>query len=133
MVALWRRLPVVVRAAVTGLLVATAGTGPWALLVSANLRHASAVPWAVPPTALYLWLFWRYVRGAGWPRSTADARRECSRVRPLPDDVWSAALIAGVVGIAAVLLFQNVLGRMVTLPQQRDIDPSRYPLATVAA
>jgi len=124
---------VVVRAVVTGLLVATAGTGPWALLVAANLKHGSAVPWAVAPTALYLWLFWRWVRGAGWPRSTADARRECSRVRPLRDDVWSAALIAGVVGIAAVLLFQNVVGRMVTLPQQRDIDPSRYPLATVAA
>jgi len=130
---LWRRLPVVVRAVVIGLLVATAGTGPWALLGAANLSYGSAVPWAVLPTALYLWLFWRYVKGAGWPRSTADARREGSRVRPLRDDVWSAALIAGVVGIAAVLLFQNVLGRMVTLPQQRDFDPSRYPIATVAA
>jgi membrane protease YdiL (CAAX protease family) len=129
----WRRLPIVVRAVVTGLAVATAGTGPWAWLVSLNLRHGSTVPWAVAPTALGLWLFWRYVRGAGWPRSTADARRACSRVRALPDDVWSAALIAGVVGIASVLLFQNVLGRMVTLPQQRDLDPSKYPLPTIAA
>ena len=133
MVALWRRLPVIVRAAATGLLVATLGTGPWALLVGANLRHGSSVPWAVPPTALYLWLFWRWVRGAGWPRAAAAARREGSRVNPLPDDVWSMALVAGVVGLAAVLLFQNVLARMVVLPQQRDIDPSRYPVLTVAA
>jgi hypothetical protein len=68
--ALWRRFPVVVRAVLTGLVVATAGTTPWAVLVSANTKHLSVVPWAVPPTALYLWLFWRYVRGAGWPRST---------------------------------------------------------------
>ena len=129
----WRRLPVVVRASVTGLAWAIAGTGPWALLVSANLKHGSAVPWAVAPTALWLWLFWRYTRGAGWPRNTADARREGSRVRALPDDVWSAALVAGVVGLVAVLLFQNVLGRMVSLPRQQEIDPSKYPVLTVAA
>lgn len=132
-VTLWRRLPVVVRAVIVGALVATAGTGPWALLVGANLKHGSAVPWAVPPTALYLWLFWRYVRGAGWPRSTSEARRETSRFRRLPDEVWGMAMIAGVVGLVALLMFQNVLGRMVSLPQQRDIDPSRYPLPTVMA
>lgn len=132
-VALWRRLPVVVRAPVTGLLVATAGTGPWALLVAANLKHGSAVPWAVLPTALYLWLFWHYVRGAGWPRSTAEARRTGSRVHRLSDDVWGTALLAGGVGIVGVLVLQNVLGRMVTLPEQRDIDPSGYPALTVAA
>ena len=101
---------------------ATAGTGPWALLVAANLKHGSAVPWAVPPAALYLWIFWRYARGAGQPRSTADSRRATSRVNRLPDDVWGMALLAGAVGIVAILLLQNVLGRMVTLPQQQDID-----------
>ena len=132
-VALWRRLPVVLRASVTGLLVAIAGTGPWALLVAANLKHGSAVPWAVLPTALYLWLFWLYARGAGWPRATAEARGTGSRVHRLSDDVWGTALLAGGVGIVGVLVLQNVLGRMVTLPQQRDIDPSRYPVLTVAA
>jgi membrane protease YdiL (CAAX protease family) len=36
-------------------------------------------------------------------------------------------------GLVSVLLLQGVLGRLVTLPQQQEIDPSRYPLATVAA
>ena len=62
MLALWRRLPVIIRAGLTGLAAATAGTLPWALLVSLNAKYGSAVPWAVPPTALYLWLFWMLAR-----------------------------------------------------------------------
>ncbi len=131
MIALWRRLPVLVRAVLTGLVLAAAGTTPWAVLVSANSKHGSAVPWAVPPTALYLWLFWRYVRGAGWPRSTAQARRSRCRANRLSDDVWGRALFAGGLGLATVVLLQGVMNRLVTLPPQRDLDVSRYPFVTV--
>ena len=38
-------------------------------------QHYSALPWAVPVMAMYLWWYWRYfVQGTGWPRSTAEAR-----------------------------------------------------------
>jgi membrane protease YdiL (CAAX protease family) len=131
MIALWRRLPVIVRAALTGGLVATLGTLPWALLVSLNIRYGSAVPWAVPPTALYLWLFWRYVRGAWWPRSTAETRRTLARANPVPDEMWGLAIFAGLLGLVVVLLLQTVMSRMVTVPQQQDIDPSKYPVLTV--
>jgi membrane protease YdiL (CAAX protease family) len=131
-IALWGRLPVIARAVLTGGLVAVAGTTPWAVLVSLNIKHGSAVPWAVPPTALYLWLFWRWIRGAGWPRSTAEARRVLCRANPVSDDAWAMALVAGLLGLVAVLLFQGVMGRLVTLPQQQDIDPSQYPIMTVA-
>ena len=132
MLALWHRLPVVVKATLTGGLVATLGTLPWAVLVALNVKHGSAVPWAVPPTALYLWLFWRYfVRGAGWPRSTAEARRNLARANPVPDEMWGMAIFAGLLGLVVVLLLQTVMSRLVTIPQQKDIDPSQYPVATV--
>jgi membrane protease YdiL (CAAX protease family) len=127
----WVRLPVLVRAVLTGLAVATAGTLPWAMLVSANITHRSALPWAVPIMAVYLWLFWRYVRGEGWPRSTAAARRTNARANTLPGELWGPALLAGVLGLVVVLLLQGVLGRLVTLPQQRELDPARYPVLTV--
>jgi membrane protease YdiL (CAAX protease family) len=128
----WSHLPVVVRAVVTGGLAAVLGTTPWALFISLNTKHWSAVPWAVPPTALYLWLYWRYVRGAGWPRSTAEARRINSRVNALPDSAWGLAIVAGLLGLVALLRFQGVWGRLVSLPQQRDIDPSQFPVLTLA-
>jgi len=132
MLSLWRRLPVVVRAILAGTVVTSAGTLPWAWLVSENLRHGRAVPWAVVPTAIYLWFYWRYLQGAGWPRATADARRTSLRANRLSGDVWSAALMAGVLGLVALVFFMQVWGRLVRLPQQQDVDPATVPLVTLA-
>ena len=129
---LWPRLPVLGRAVLIGVAAAAAGTLPWAAMVSANTRYQSALPWAVPLMAMYLWVYWRYlVRGAGWPQSTADARRTNARANALPDEAWGLALVAGLLGLASVLLLQGVLSRLVALPQQRDLDVSRYPVVTV--
>jgi membrane protease YdiL (CAAX protease family) len=129
---LWLRLPVVGRAVLIGVTAAAAGTLPWAALVSANTRHQSALPWAVPLMAVYLWFYWRYlVRGAGWPRSTAEARRMNARANALPPETWGPALLAGLLGLASVMLLQGVLSRLVALPQQRDLDVSRYSAVTV--
>jgi membrane protease YdiL (CAAX protease family) len=129
--ALWVRLPVLVQAVLGGLAVASAGTLPWAALMAVNMKHQPALPWAVPIMAGYLWLFWRYVRGAGWPRSTAATRRASSRANRLPADLWGSALLAGVLGLVSVLLLQGVISRVVALPQQREVDVSRYPVPTV--
>jgi membrane protease YdiL (CAAX protease family) len=129
--AVWQRIPVIIRAIVTGLAMGAAGTVPWAALVAANMKYAPFLPWAVPVMAAYLWLFWRYARGAGWPRTTAAARHANSRANHLPADSWGPALLAGILGLVSILLLQGVLSRLVVLPQQRELDISQYPLATV--
>jgi membrane protease YdiL (CAAX protease family) len=127
------RIPTFVRAIVSGGALAAAGTLPWAALASLNLKHASSVPWAVPPAALWLWLFWRWTNGHGWPRSSGPARRALTRATSLSGDVWGAALLAGLVGLVAMLLVQGVLSRLVALPQQQELDIRKYPLPTVFA
>src|SRR4051812_24070014 len=112
MLALWHRLPPSLRALLGGATLATAGTVPWGLLASANLAHGSRVPWAVPPTALWLWLFWRWTRGAGWPRATARARRDAVRANRVAEDAWAAALLAGLLGLGAVMLLMQVTNRL---------------------
>ena len=131
MLLLWRRLPVLLGAILIGGLVAAAGTLPWAALVSANSKHYPNIPWAVPPTAIYLWFFWRYVRGAGWPRSTSDARRTNCRANRLSDEVWGAAIFAGILGLGALVLFQRVMSRLVTLPAQPTDDLAHVPFVTL--
>jgi membrane protease YdiL (CAAX protease family) len=129
---LWRRVPVLVQAVLTGVAAGAAGTLPWAGLGSMNLRHGSALPWAVPVMAAYLVLYWRYlVRGRGWPQSTADARRANARANAPHGDAWGAALLAGMLGLVSILLLQGIMSRLVRLPQQRDLDVSQYPAVTV--
>jgi len=131
--AVWQRCPVIVRAVLTGFALATVGTAPWALLAWANLKYGSAVPWAVPPTVLYLWLFWGYASGKGWPQSTSQERRTKLRVLHLSDDLWGSSLLAGGLGLATLVLLFGVVNRLVRLPQQQAPDLSQIPFVTAAS
>jgi membrane protease YdiL (CAAX protease family) len=121
------------RAVLIGMLVMLAGTIPRNLVFAANLRYYASVPWAVPLTAVYLWFFWRYLRGAGPPESTAEERRTSLRANRVSGSVWAWALLAGGLGIVALVLALRVANRMVVLPQQRLPDLAGVPKATVVA
>ena len=135
----WRRIPAVVRAIVIGLVVAAAGVAPWAGvaghrgLVGWNLAVAAQIPWAAAPMALYLWLYWRYLGGAGWPRATSEARRLGLRARHVSGAAWGLALIGGLVGLAASLPLTAIMGRLFVLPHEaeRTMAPAGMPPATV--
>jgi len=124
---LWRRLPVVVRAVLAGLGVASAGTIPWALLGLANQKWLVAVPWAIVPMAIYLRFLWRYLRGEGWPAATSEARRVSLRANPVSGDLWGMSMLAGMLGFGALMPFVIVLGRLVRLPVESQ--PIRVPTA----
>jgi membrane protease YdiL (CAAX protease family) len=115
------------------MLVMIAGTIPRNVMFAANLRYFAGVPWAVPATAAYLWLFWRYLDGAGPPEETAAERRASLRARRLSGRVWGWALVAGGLGIVALVLALRVANRMVVLPAQTLPDLSRVPRATVVS
>lgn len=112
---LWARLPAVVRAVVQGSLVLSAGgilTGP---LLYANIKFWPAVPWSVPLLAAYMWVFWQYLSGRWWPRSTAEARRHWLRANPLSARVWRWALLAGHLAMASSFALHWVVGRLTPL------------------
>jgi len=108
---LWSRLPVVIRALLVGLAVAVAGIQAWRYLVAANLALSPRIPWAAPTMALYLWLYWRYLDGHGWPQSTAAARQRDLRARSLSPSTWRWSLVAGGSFMAATVPLTLVLQR----------------------
>ena len=131
--AIWWRIPALVRVVAAGLVVGLLGTLSWARLIAANTKYLPNVPWATVAMACILVAWWLYfAKGRGWPDATADARRRWGRANRVPEDLWGLALGAGALGLLTTLLLQGVLGRLVTLPQQRDLDPSQYPVLTVA-
>jgi len=131
---MWSRLPALVRAVAAGLAVGLLGTLAWASLVEANIRYWPTVPWATPAMACILIAWWLYfAKGLGWPNATAEARRRSARANRVREELWGPALGAGALGLFTTLLLQGVLARLVTLPQQRDLDPSQYPVLTVVA
>jgi membrane protease YdiL (CAAX protease family) len=128
-----------VRAIVAGFLVSGIGVALWGGigafpgLAGLNLRFAPQVPWAIVPMAIFLVAYLRYLNGAGWPRSTSDARRRSLRLNSLAADVWPMALLAGFIGLSALVPLSAILSRLFALPadaQQTAIPAAMPPVTT---
>ncbi len=129
---LWLRLPVWARAITTGYFVMSLGGLLTFPLLMANLKVLPSVPWSLPVAALVLWVYWQYLAGRGWPRSTAEARRHCLRARSLSPALWRSALLAGGFGSLSVVALRFLLPRLFRMPLLGlGVDLSDLPLVTV--
>jgi membrane protease YdiL (CAAX protease family) len=126
-------IAVIGRAVLIGMLVMLAGTIPRNIIFAANLRFYPGLPWAVPVIAIYLWFFWHYLRGAGPPESTSEMRRAGLRANRVSGVAWAWALLAGGLGIVALVLALWVANRLVVLPPQTLPNLAGVPKSTVLA
>jgi membrane protease YdiL (CAAX protease family) len=133
---LWNRLPVVLRAIVLAELIADIGGLMPDLFMVANLKLSPSIPWLLPATALWLWIFWRCLDGEGWPRSTAESRRRDLRARPLSSRIWFWSLLGGGLAMVSVVSLSFLTTRLANVPRDAfklPIDLSRYPIWTTAS
>jgi membrane protease YdiL (CAAX protease family) len=121
------------QAVIIGVAVVLAGTIPRNILYAANFRYFTAFPWAIPVMAGYLWVFWLYLNGAGPPESTSLERRASLRANRISWRAWLASLVAGGLGLVALVLALRIVNRLVTLPAQEMPDPAGVPRSTVLA
>lgn len=136
LVQLWGFVPAVVQALILGELVVSVGGLPPDLMLVGNLRFLPTIPWALPLTCLWLWLFWRYIAGWGWPTTTGPARARDLRGARLSAPVWRWALLAGALGMVSVVGVSFLTLKLADLPADAyrlPIDLSRYPVWTVAS
>jgi membrane protease YdiL (CAAX protease family) len=121
------------QAVIIGVAVALAGTIPRNILYAANFRYFTGFPWAIPVMAAYLWIFWLYLNGAGPPASTSLDRRASLRANRISWRVWLASLVAGGLGIVALVLALRIVNQLVALPTQEMPDLGGVPRSTVIA
>jgi membrane protease YdiL (CAAX protease family) len=129
-------LPVWLRALIVVALVVDVGGLPPDLFLFGNLKFLPAIPWCLPFTLLWLWGFWLYLSGRGWPKATAEARRRDLRATRLPGKVWAWALVAGGLGMLSVVGVSFLTLRLADLSADAyhlAVDLSAYPAWTVAA
>jgi membrane protease YdiL (CAAX protease family) len=124
-------MDVVLRAVGLGMLVMLAGTLPRNVLFAANLRIATGLPWSIPVLAAYLWLFWRYLAGAGPPDHTRAFRHSSLRDNAVSRRAWAWALVAGGFGLVTLVASLRLANRVVLLPSQTLPDLSAVPARTI--
>jgi len=114
----------ILRAVLLGVAVVLAGTIPRNIFFALNLRYFANTAWAVPVTGIYLWFFWKYLKGS-------DDRRRLLRANSLAAHVWLWALTTGLLGIVALVLALNLANRFVALPEQHLPLLAGVPRSTV--
>jgi membrane protease YdiL (CAAX protease family) len=128
-----RRLVLIVGFGALAFVLTAVVGGIWSALLTINLATSPAIPWAVVVMALILWLLWRYLGGAGWPRGTASARRQYLRARSVTAQVFLWSVGAGLLAIVALGGLWIVLFQLAHLPAARSLSLySKYPVVTVA-
>jgi membrane protease YdiL (CAAX protease family) len=114
-----------------GVLVLLAGNMPFNVLRAWNLQLGTFVPWAVPPAALYLWGYWRFIGGHWGAGASAEMRRQNLRANKLSLRLWAASLAAGSIGFASLVALLVVAARLVRLPASSPIVmPPDMPVVT---
>ena len=128
---MWNRAPLLLRALLAGVAVTGTATVVWGILIQSNLRLSPRLPWAAVCMAVFLVLYWKFLKGWGWPQSTAAARRASLRADPLSSRVWRWSLLAGGLGQAASIVLFIVSHRLIQWPQASRSDLSHIPLITL--
>ena len=59
-------------------------------------------PWSIIAMGIVLWVYWKYVSGSWWPKSTQVARRSCFRATKLSTGVWIWSLIAAMLAVVVI-------------------------------
>ena len=121
------------QAVAIGVAIVLGGTIPRNIVFAANLRYLTGFPWAVPVIAAYMFVFWRYLEGAGPPESTAAERRASLRANRVSGRLWTASLIAGGLGLVVLVLALRLANRLVELPAQELPNLGGVPQSTAVA
>ena len=113
----WQRIPVLIRAIVSGAFVQSIGVGAWVLCLA-----VIPAPWSAVVMGGILWLYWKYFSGSWWPRSTAAARSKKFRAVKLSTAAWKWSL-AGTFLFVLVLQSAAVLTfRLIEFPAEASAD-----------
>jgi membrane protease YdiL (CAAX protease family) len=130
---MWNRLPVFLRALLTGLAVTAVPTLVWGALVTANFASRTRWPWAAAAMACFLVLYWKYLQGWGWPQRTAAPRRQGLRSFSLSAGTWRWALLAGGSGQGSSIALLIVVHRLVRWPHSVGPDLGQFSASTILA
>jgi len=133
---MWNAIPALVRATLVAMAILVVGQLPPGLFLLLALHTTPHLPWFLPATLAWLWLFWRWLGGRGPPVRTAAARRTNLRAAALDPRTWLLALAAGGFGMACVLGIALLTGLVAPLPEaayHAPFDLSPFPAISVLA
>ncbi len=108
---MWSRLPLVVRAVLSGLFISGVGVFTWGGLVS---RFPFA--WVVLPGLFVLWAFWKFFSGSWGSSRLAETRKAWFRSTRLSPSTWKWGIAAAIFFVVVVQSSFVITFRLIEFP-----------------
>jgi membrane protease YdiL (CAAX protease family) len=123
----WQRVPVIIRAVVSGYFVfAIGGTVAWMAVLA-----LIPVPWSLVAMWVVLGLYLKYFSGSWWPKRTAQVRSDNFRASKLSAGTWKWSLISAFLIVVIIESGLVVTFRIIEFPADAmslGLDYSAFPL-----
>jgi membrane protease YdiL (CAAX protease family) len=110
----WGKLPLVIRAVLTGFAVSSIGIAIWSLLLS-----GIAAPWSVLPMIIALWAYWKFFSGSWGSKKCMETKRMDFRAIKLPPSTWKWGLTAAILFVIIVQASFVITFRIVVFPADK--------------
>lgn len=123
----WIRIPIIIRAVVSGLLV----YGICGLVAWMSVLAFIPVPWSLVVMWGVLVLYLKYFSGSWWPKSTAQVRSENFRAVKLSANTWKWSLITALLIVVVIQSGLVVTFRIVEFPAEAmniGVDFKAFPI-----
>jgi membrane protease YdiL (CAAX protease family) len=111
---IWNKVPLIVRATVSGLFVSGAGVFAWGGMLS-----KFPTPWVVLPMTVVLWLYWKFFSGDWGRKDLREIRKENFRSTKLAPQLWKTGLIYAILFVVIVQSSFVVTFRLIEYPANK--------------
>lgn len=122
---IWTKLPVVLRAILSGLAVTLSLIVPWGVLYQANIRSTLNTPWCVAVIGVYLVFWWKIVSKYFRINTGNDLVNITKTKNPVPYTVWGWSFLAGSLVTAALYIMLLLTMQVFKLDTTKTFDFSK--------
>jgi len=118
---LWNKLPVLLRAILTGFVVLLAGNLPWTILLVLNTKILPVLPWSSIVMIIYLWLLYKYLNGKWKPAGTSLIRKEYLRAKHLKPKILTWSLVTLLLAQLSLSFFSKLYIQLLSIKIQSPL------------
>jgi len=111
---MWDRLPLIIKAMVSGAFVSSIGVFTWGGMLS-----LFPGPWVILPMVFILWLFWKVFSGNWGRKDCKEIRKENFRLTKLVPFVWKWGLMGAILFVVIIQSAFVITFRLIEFPAEK--------------
>jgi membrane protease YdiL (CAAX protease family) len=110
----WNKIPLTIRAIITGFVVSSLGIAAWSLLLPTIIP-----PWSIFPMVVALWVYLKFFSGSWGSKRSMETRKSRFRATKLQANTWKWSLVAAVFFVIIVQASFVITFRIIPFPTEK--------------